>query len=67
MDPSRAEQLIFGIILAVVAAASLLFALLGARLRDREALTMGTGFGVAMGFLALVLCTGWVNYLPLPR
>ncbi|MFC5995801.1 hypothetical protein ACFQE5_16445 [Pseudonocardia hispaniensis] len=67
MDPSRAEQLVFGIVLAVVAAASLVFALVGARIHDREALTMGVGFGAAMGFLALVLCTGWVNLLPLPH
>ncbi|GEL17338.1 hypothetical protein [Pseudonocardia asaccharolytica] len=67
MDPSRAEQLVFGILLAVIALLSLLFALVGARIRDREALMMGAGFGAVMGFLALVLCTGWVNLLPLPH
>jgi uncharacterized membrane protein (UPF0136 family) len=67
VDAVRLEDLGFGILLAVVAAAALLIALNARRSRDREAVSMSAGFGAMLGFLALVLCTGWVNILPLPR
>jgi hypothetical protein len=67
MDAVRLEDLGLGIFFALVAAAALLIALNARRSRDREAVTMSAGFGAMIGFFALVLCTGWVNILPLPR
>jgi hypothetical protein len=67
VDSVRLEDLSLGIFLAVVAATALIIALNAGRHHDREAVTMSAGFGAMIGFLALVLCTGWVNILPLPR
>jgi Na+/proline symporter len=67
MDPVLLEDLIFGVFLAVLALVSIVVAVKSARNRDREGINMGLGFGIMCGFFALVLCTGWVNVLPLPR
>jgi uncharacterized membrane protein YvlD (DUF360 family) len=67
VDSVRAEDLTLGIFLAVVAAIALLIALTARRHRDREGVVLSAGFGVAIGVCALVLCTGWVTILPLPR
>lgn len=67
MDSVRAEDLVFGVVLAVCAAVLLTIAVTNVFQRDREAVQMSGGLGLAFGFFALILCTGWVNVLPLPK
>lgn len=71
MEDVRFEDLMFGVLIAVVAGVSLLVALIELRRkperRDPEIAAISGGFAVFLGIAALVLCTGWINYLPLPR
>ena len=67
MESVRVEDLVFGIVLAVGAAILLTVALKSVWLHDREAMQMSGGLGLALGFFALILCTGWINVLPLPK
>lgn len=71
MDEVRLEDLYFGVVVGLVAAVSVVVALAELRRRERprdsEVLMLSTGFAVFCGVAALVLCTGWVNLLPLPR
>jgi hypothetical protein len=67
MDSVRIEDLIFGIPLAVAAVVLLVIAIASVVQRDREAIMISAGVGVMFGFLSLMLCTGWVNILPLPK
>ncbi len=66
MDSVRVEDLIYGLFLAFLAVVSVYIALKSARSGDREALGMSVGFAIMCGFFSLILCTGWVNVLPLP-
>jgi hypothetical protein len=63
----RIEDLLFGTVLALVTLVSVLIALHGARRRDSEAVRMSGGLAIMLGLCSLVLCTGWINVLPLPK
>jgi hypothetical protein len=67
MPGYRFEDLLYGGLLAVVALVSLIVALASARRNDGEAVRMSLGFTIMLGLCSLVLCTGWVNILPLPH
>lgn len=66
MSAVRIEDLIFGLLLALVALVCIVIAVRSVRSRDREALSMSAGLGTMCAIFSLVLCTGWVNILPLP-
>jgi heme A synthase len=63
----RIEDLLFGTLLALIALVSVLIALHSARRRDGEAVRMSGGLAVMLALCSLVLCTGWINILPLPK
>jgi hypothetical protein len=71
MDSVRLEDLLFGVPVAGVAMVSLVIALLEVRRdstsRDPEVISIAGGFALFCGLCALVLCTGWVNFIPEPR
>lgn len=71
MDPARFEGLIFGSVLAVVAFISLCVMLAELRrrgaARDTEILSMSGGFALFNAICAVVLITGWIELLPLPK
>jgi hypothetical protein len=71
MDEIQLENTIYGSVLALVAFVSLVIVLAelrrGAAGRDREVISISGGFALMCAIFALVLMTGWVDYLPLPR
>ncbi|HEY2205305.1 MAG TPA: hypothetical protein VGH99_12615 [Pseudonocardia sp.] len=70
MDPTRVEDLLYGGVLAVVTVIALIVVVAelarGAR-RDREIISATGGFAALIGVCAIVLCTGLVDLLPLPK
>lgn len=71
MNGVRLEDLIYGVLLAAVAAVALIVVLVElsrrSTARDPEVISIGGGFALMCAIFSLVLCTGWINILPLPR
>jgi predicted Co/Zn/Cd cation transporter (cation efflux family) len=71
MDGVRLEDTIYGVLLAVVAAVALIVVLVElsrrSTTRDSEVISISGGFALMCAIFSLVLLTGWINILPLPR
>jgi len=71
MNEIQLENTIYGSLLGLVGFVALVIVLAelgrGAATRDREIVSISGGFALMCAIFALVLLTGWVDYLPLPR
>jgi hypothetical protein len=67
MDSVRLEDLVFGVVLALGAAVLLIVAVKSVWRHDAEAVKIAGGVGLMFALFSLILCTGWVNVLPLPK